>query len=712
MPQVPYTGTPAVAPDLRPTPEIHVNAPEAAFGMATAQATERAGRVGEGVGSELFSRAIAMQELGNQAKGIEGQAQFATAAGDLYEKFRENKGIDAKNAYPVFQDSIDKLREKVGEQFTDPYTKLQFQRDSRQLQQRLSIAAGAHAGEQFDQYQLGALKAKGDIGVKTVSMLPMNDAAYEDGLKKNAEAADQYRTTTGSNNDVRDDYLLKENSKLVDTRARAMARQDPGAADRFLTDAINKGNIDGETAGRASDYIRSHLNNVTTRVESAKLMNGEGGYFGEGKVSQDTMLRAIRQIEGGGSYNPSHPADGKYKTNHALGAYGIMQNNLQPWLKEAGMPAMSEKEFLADHDAQDKLAAFKLGQLQDQYGSANKAAMVWFTGKPDPDPNVSDGFTTAAQYKQRFNAALARHSGDGVIADVASKRAGEISPNNPELPDLMSRAAINHMYVQKQVEKEERTSQLDTLHAALQPAEDGKVPTRLEDITDPAAHEAFNNLKSQKDKDAFLKQLDVNARDGGYKMTAGNAGIYAKYKGALNDPFASDDERKEALETDIYSLPLPWKERNELINYQKKDLAQMDKNPVLSSAIETLRPTLDAMHIGTKEDKGKAQYHEFIGKLQTAIEERMQETGKPIKQEEIKALGAGMLRTFKSSTWWGLSSKETPEFQRKDYPQKAMDEARQQYIQRYGYAPSPQTLDQIMAAASINAFYSKQSEKK
>ena len=51
-----------------------------------------------------------------------------------------------------------------------------------------------------------------------------------------------------------------------------------------------------------------------------------------------------------------------------------MQGNLQPWLKEAGMPAMSEQEFINDHAAQDKLAGFKLAQYQDETGSANEAA--------------------------------------------------------------------------------------------------------------------------------------------------------------------------------------------------------------------------------------------------------------------------------------------------------------------------------------------------
>jgi hypothetical protein len=714
--QVPYTGVPQVSPNLAPTPDMQVQTPAAAFGEASAEATKGLGRTIEQSSGEMYSRALAMQELDRQAAAVNASAKFADKAGQLQLDFHTKQGLEAKNAYPKFQQDIDDLRTQVGKELPDPYSQNIYMHESRSLQSRAVFAAGAHAGDQFKAYLNGTAQAKIDSNNRSVMVDPKDDSAFQAAIKDNAVQADNLLGTGKFSKEQRDDFLSKQNSQAVENRARALTRIDAHAAQDFLDAQIKAGNVTGDVAGRTGDYIRSHLNNVTSRVETSKLMSGDGHYFGDGIVPIDKLLGAIKNIEGSGSYNPPHPdvthkVNGVTITEHALGAYGIMQSNLQPWLKEAGMAKMTEAEFLANPDAQDKLAGFKLGQLQDKNKSANKAALEWFTGDPNADLGRSDGGSTAAQYLQKLNKHLANNVGEETVSKVAAKRAEEISPNNPELADIMQRNAINHTYIQKKIDADARTDQLNTIFKAMEPDKDGKVPTRLEDLQDPAAHEAFNNLKDERAKKSILDHLDKNARDGGYTTTAENQAMYQKYKGALNDSFATDEERKAALTTDYQFLPLPYKQREDLMKDQKRYLAQEDKNPVLTQTIQELRPTLDRLHIGTKEDKGKDEYHRFIAKFMAVIDERQEMTKKPIQQEEMKALGAAMLRTFATPTWFGWSHKDTPEYQRKDYPQKVMDEASKMYVAKKGFAPSPDTLDQIITAAQINDFYAKQSAK-
>src|SRR5690606_20102577 len=68
----------------------------------------------------------------------------------------------------------------------------------------------------------------------------------------------------------------------------------------------------------------------------------------------------------------------------------------------------SIQQFLADKGAQDKVAAVKLGQSIDKFGSVSDAFSVWFSGRPlSQAGNRSDGFNTVPEYVQKAEGALA-----------------------------------------------------------------------------------------------------------------------------------------------------------------------------------------------------------------------------------------------------------------------------------------------------------------
>ena len=71
MPEIPYSGVPDRTPELRPTPSLNVNPPEAAFGTTIAAATQHLGQVEEGAGKELFDRAYALQEMHVQSDALQ-----------------------------------------------------------------------------------------------------------------------------------------------------------------------------------------------------------------------------------------------------------------------------------------------------------------------------------------------------------------------------------------------------------------------------------------------------------------------------------------------------------------------------------------------------------------------------------------------------------------------------------------------------------------
>ena len=134
----------------------------------------------------------------------------------------------------------------------------------------------------------------------------------------------------------------------------------------------------------------------------------EPGLSGD-PVSGDTMqaLEALAAVEsrGSGDYQAIGPVveKGMYAGDRAYGRYQVMGKNIPAWTKEVLGVAMTPQEFLDDTNAQDLVAAHKMNAAFERFGTWEDAASVWFTGRPLAEAgNVSDGYTTAPAYVQKF----------------------------------------------------------------------------------------------------------------------------------------------------------------------------------------------------------------------------------------------------------------------------------------------------------------------
>jgi len=704
-----YTGTASVAPNLEPMRSVNVDAPVEAFGGAVGKAEQRSGGAMESVGTELFSRAMAMQQVSQDMEALNAVAKTSRLMGDRSEQFHQLSGLAAHNDLPSFQSDIDKAREEGG-QGLSPYARLRYEQETRSLQQRLNLMAGAHAGEQFKHYVTGSNEAAADSAIRTVGLIPESDETFAKSIDTIKSRANDMAVPMGWNEDQKNHWIFDKTSAAVKERIEAMARTDVGGAYKALDKATQDGLVDKATAGSLKDKIDGHFTNVATRVFVPKIFSGEDGRLGDQKVPVENLLYAIRGNEGAGSYNPPHPtiAKGPYAGQHALGAYGIMQGNLQPWLKEAGMPAMSEAEFLKDRDAQDKLAAFKLGQLQDKYGSANKAALAWFTGDPNPDPGRSDGYHTAAWYKQNLNANLAKSVSVAKIAEVAKAHAEEIAPGNALVSQHISDAAETEAIRQRREAKEEQKGYADTIGRALAPGPDGKVPTKIEDIADPAVHEAYLSIKDPKTKAAIDKQFRQNAESGGYAKTAETVDTYYEWLGKYRNPETlPKDQREELLTQSVWTLPIPYQYQQKLYAAQEDLRKNLEKNPRIQDVMAENKPTLDAFGIGTHQDKDHKRLHAFQGAFHEAAETLEQEKGKPLDKEDLDGVAKGLLRKWGG----GWFSKDRPLFEKPEAEsgdaERVKDTLRQVFIKKNGYEPQPEQLQAAIAAYNFNVFYAK-----
>jgi hypothetical protein len=115
------------------------------------------------------------------------------------------------------------------------------------------------------------------------------------------------------------------------------------------------------------------------------------------------LAYAIREVETGGVRGD------RYKVVNSIGAtgaYQVMKANIAGWTKEALGHSLTLTEWLGNHEAQDKVAMYKLGKSQKKYGSWQSAAAVWFSGQPNPNSTASDGGNTVRQYVDKVGNVL------------------------------------------------------------------------------------------------------------------------------------------------------------------------------------------------------------------------------------------------------------------------------------------------------------------
>lgn len=125
----------------------------------------------------------------------------------------------------------------------------------------------------------------------------------------------------------------------------------------------------------------------------------------------DTAREALGFIESTDNYNAKGPVmtKGMYKGDRAYGKYQVMGKNIPVWTQQVLGKAMTPQEFLKDTEAQDAVAAHKLQESFDRYGTWDDAASVWFSGRPmSKAGDASDGYNTVPEYVQKFRNAYQR----------------------------------------------------------------------------------------------------------------------------------------------------------------------------------------------------------------------------------------------------------------------------------------------------------------
>lgn len=697
MPQVPFSGVPTVAPGGGPQSRFHADVSAETFGGNVGAALGALGGQLQRSGSELFDRGIAMQTLYNHSEAQEADARYTEEAGKLHADYNSLQGKAAVDAYPSYIDNLKKTRQSIRDGLSNESSQKLFESASNGTMGRTIFNGAGHAAGENKKYALGASQARvSSIGNQTLSF-PEDDRSFKEGMLVTEREVRAQANLLGLSPEAADEAVSMQKSKLWGERVKGIAKQDPMIAGKMLEDGIKRGDIRGEDIGKLTSLVQQQRRTVGSRMISKEVSEG-GLTWGSGIVDIRRAQDAIGTFESGNRYDIEGRTvtDKSGNTGRALGKYQIMDYNLAGWLKEAGMPPMTDKEFLKSPSAQDQLFSFKFDGYQKKFGSFNAATIAWFGGEGSvgADPKkLSDGGSTGARYLSAVNATLARNAPVSEKVAMGTKLATTAAPDDPLFPDYVEQRIITDHSRVIAIKKDEEFHNRQTIEEGLMGGQSGRLPTTVEELTvDPKSSEAWERLLPQTQR-RYMGVLARNAK-GDTNWTDNSLREYQRLKGqAMADPATF-------LDMDVVGTELPNSAKRELINLQGRLKGKAEADPRVMRALNILRPDLVAAGI---DPKNKEEYYQFTGALADQLTEAAEREKRPPKAEEVQLIGRRLLQTQTQPGW--LWNSKTPTFQ-VPVPDVEAEKIKQSgEWSKMSITPTPEQIQRIYTRALYQKLY-------
>ena len=708
----PYEGAPSVAPQQEGTSPINAPANPAAFGTNLAEATGHLGQVIEGSGKELFDRAYAMQELQVHA---DVNSRLADAQNQMMNKFVDFSQLEGKNAVdglPKFQNEIDGIRTKAGDGLS-PIGQEFYDQESRQSRYRLAFAGAEHAAGQQKAYVSASADAQVSSAMKMMEVNPNDPATAEKSLQTIRDAV-QFKVgdIAGMSPDVVKAKQADAVNAAIQGRIRSMAKDDPLGAQKLLNQAIKDKDVYGNDATNLGWFVRNQRDIIGSRQTSSAVMSSAAGMdLDTKKVSGQQLLAGLKGSEGG-SYTFQGPdvTDKAGNTGHALGHFGVMSYNLAPWLKEAGMAPMTEDQFKADADAQDKLAQFKMEQYQDKFGSAHAAAVAWFGGEGSVGTDLSklhDKDMDGNTYLKNFDGGVAHGSSLQDLTSAGRAVAKSQFPNDDAYADIVEDRIVTQYNKEKQIRMDTDHDNEQTVWGTLLNGvgPDHKIPTSVDELKlDPKAADAWDQLSAAHPSELkqYLNQMASNAK-GDVAMTTDRLQGWQNLSGmAVNDP-----QQFMAKTQDVSSLDLPMKEKLSVLSMRQAIYKKQDANPQVGAALATINRLNMLAPLGLTKAENPEGLATFTGVLTDAMTQFQQSHGKPMSDDDIKTTAQQLLSPVGGRHFW---SSQQPWFESIDeVPDEAAESIRKELQDRGTPVTDAAVLSNYLAAQYQEIFGKNQS---
>jgi hypothetical protein len=265
MPQVPYQPFSTEQPQSGGE-RVSVSTPPAAFGVNVAQAVEGLGGQLEKSGDELFTRAMALQDLRNETDAREAQTQYAEKASELHAQYGALEGKAAADGLQGYIKAQADLRTQFRDGLKTQFAQRYYDRDTLPFMQRNIFSAAGHAADQNKASVIGTAQAQKDITARTF-VDPKSDGEFQHKLETTNSADETIAAARGMTPEQLTDLKMHSASGLWLGRIGQTAHDDPQAALKMLDE--NKGSMTQDDYGKALQVTRAQ----NRAIGGANLVN-------------------------------------------------------------------------------------------------------------------------------------------------------------------------------------------------------------------------------------------------------------------------------------------------------------------------------------------------------------------------------------------------------------------------------------------------------
>ena len=283
MAQVPYSPVPTAQPQA-PGESISENTPGAAFGENVGAALQHLGSsVGE-VGNELFSRAIALQDLNNENSARNQASAYWKTAGEKQAQYDSLEGKAKVDALSGHLQDLEDLRQKYRSGLDSPNARKFFDADASALQRSLTLQSSRQAGDANKKYSIDTLAAQNDLFANHAGADPTDLVTFNQTLNAGKNNVIQQvmlqHGIDDPNHPLVKDAVANWQSRMVKARIDGLSLNQPLVAqelfykDKALLNDTDRQIVEGRLNGKVSAVASSNISDQVL----ARHLKSDGTY--------------------------------------------------------------------------------------------------------------------------------------------------------------------------------------------------------------------------------------------------------------------------------------------------------------------------------------------------------------------------------------------------------------------------------------------------
>lgn len=265
MASVPYSPIPQTSASGQGLPGVSSSAPSDAFGGDIARAISGLGKTVEGVGDQLFERALWLQNLNNQAEARKADADYIIRSGQLQTEFNSLEGDQATKAYPKYVQQVKALRETIKGSLSTQMSQQMFDGQTQTTMARSIFTASNHAAAAQKKYVVQSMDAQRTAIREDAARTPFDDVATERAIRRTEQSVQEEGKLRGMPPEAIDNASREATSAIYATKIESAAKENPLQAPTMLSGMRDK------LSEKDFKRVENVVNNQRDAYGSAKI---------------------------------------------------------------------------------------------------------------------------------------------------------------------------------------------------------------------------------------------------------------------------------------------------------------------------------------------------------------------------------------------------------------------------------------------------------